>query len=107
VVTVTHISELGFRLLLGDEELLLPCFVSVVSFLWLAWSVGGYNPQVASVFMADIVALAGLIIGVVAHVYVQHRGQRFVAAARLRRWLDSSVRPHALPSRSTRNPLGR
>lgn len=57
MVTVTHISELGVRLLLADEELLLPCFVSVASFLWLAWSVGGYNPQVASVFMADIVAL--------------------------------------------------
>jgi hypothetical protein len=49
-------------------------FVSVVSFLWLAWSVGGYNPQVARVFMADIVALACLVIGVVAHVYVQNRG---------------------------------
>jgi hypothetical protein len=49
-------------------------FVSVVSFLWLAWSVGGYNAQVERVFMADIVALACLIIGVVAHVYVQHRG---------------------------------
>lgn len=107
MVTVTHISELGVRPLLADEELLLPCFVSVASFLWLAWSVGGYNPQVARAFMADIVALAGLIIGVVAHVYVQHCGQRFVAAARLRRWLDSSVRHHALPSRSTRNPLGR
>ena len=43
--------------------------VSVVSFLWLAWSVGGYNAQVARVFMADIVALACLIIGVAAHVY--------------------------------------
>ena len=49
-------------------------FVSVVSFLWLAWSVGGYNAQVARVFMADIVALVCLIIGVVAHVYVQTRG---------------------------------
>lgn len=33
-------------------------FVSVVSFLWLAWSVGGYNAQVGRVFMADIVAPA-------------------------------------------------
>ena len=49
-------------------------FVSVVSFLWLAWSVGDYNAQVARVFMADIVALTCLIIGVVAHVYVLHRG---------------------------------
>ena len=49
-------------------------FVSVVSFLWLAWSVGGYNAQVARVFMADIVALVCLIIGVAAHIYVQSRG---------------------------------
>lgn len=49
-------------------------FVSVASFLWLAWSVGGYNAQVARVFMADIVALARLIVGVAAHVYGRHRG---------------------------------
>lgn len=49
-------------------------FVSVVSFLWLAWSVGGCNTQIARVFMADIVALACLIIGFVAYLYVQrHR----------------------------------
>ena len=46
-------------------------FVSVVSFLWLAWSVGGYHTQVARVFMADIVALACLIIGFLAYLYVQ------------------------------------
>ena len=38
-------------------------FVSVVSFLVLAWSVGGYNGQVARVVLADWVALAGLIVG--------------------------------------------
>ena len=48
-------------------------FVSVVSFLWLAWSVGGYNTQVAGVFTADIVALACLIIGFVAYLYLQRR----------------------------------
>lgn len=48
-------------------------FVSVVSFLWLAWSVGGYNAQVARVFMADVVALVCLIVGVVAHLYVRYR----------------------------------
>lgn len=37
-------------------------FVSVISFLWLAWSVGNYNVQIARVFTADIVALACLII---------------------------------------------
>lgn len=49
-------------------------FISVVSFLWLAWSVGGYNAQVARVVMADIVALVCLIVGVIAHVYVHNRG---------------------------------
>ncbi len=49
-------------------------FASVVSFLWLAWSVGGYNAQVARVFMADIIALVCLIIGAGAHAYVQSRG---------------------------------
>jgi hypothetical protein len=48
-------------------------FVSVVSFLWLAWSTGGYNMQIARVFTADIVALACLIIGFVAYLYTQHK----------------------------------
>ena len=37
--------------------------ISVVSFLYLAWSVGGYNEQVGRVFAADIVALVCLVIG--------------------------------------------
>lgn len=49
-------------------------FVSVVSFLWLAWSVGGYNAQVARVFMADIVALVCLIVGAAGHAYLRSRG---------------------------------
>ena len=49
-------------------------FVSVVSFLWLVWSVGGYNPQIGRVVMVDIVALVCLLIGFVAHVYVRSRG---------------------------------
>ena len=49
-------------------------FVSVASFLWLAWSVGGYNAQVARVFMVDIVALVCLIVGGAAHAYVRSRG---------------------------------
>lgn len=48
-------------------------FTSVVTFFWLAWSVGGYNAQVARVIMADIVALACLVVGVAGHVYVQYR----------------------------------
>jgi uncharacterized BrkB/YihY/UPF0761 family membrane protein len=42
-------------------------FVSVVSFLALAWSVGGYNAQLARVVTADLVALACLVIGLAAH----------------------------------------
>ena len=43
-------------------------FISVSSFLWLAWTVGGYNGQVARVLLADLVALGCLAIGVVAYV---------------------------------------
>jgi hypothetical protein len=38
-------------------------FVSVVSFLAIAASVGGYNGQIARVFTADLVALACLVVG--------------------------------------------
>jgi hypothetical protein len=41
-------------------------FVSVTAFLALAWSTGGYNPQLGRVVTADIVALIALIIGVLA-----------------------------------------
>lgn len=40
-------------------------FVSVLSFLWLAWSVGGHNAQIGRVVTADIVALACLVAGAV------------------------------------------
>lgn len=45
--------------------------VSVISFLWLAWSVGGYNAQVARVFAADIAALGCLVVGAVAYVLLE------------------------------------
>lgn len=48
-------------------------FISVASFLCIAWSVGGYNPQVARVFTADIVALACLAVGAAAHVYIRRQ----------------------------------
>ena len=44
-------------------------FVSVISFLWLAWSVGAYNLQVGRVFRADLVALVCLVVGVIAYIY--------------------------------------
>ena len=52
---------------------LLSGFISVVSFLWLAWATGGYNAQVARVVTADLVALVCLVVAVVAY-GVQQRG---------------------------------
>ena len=40
--------------------------ISVSSFMFLAWSVGGYNAQLATVFKADVIALVCLSIGVIA-----------------------------------------
>jgi hypothetical protein len=42
---------------------------SVISFLYLAWSVGGYNPNIARVFSADLLALACLVVGGASFVY--------------------------------------
>ena len=47
-------------------------FVSVVSFLWLASSVGGYNAAVGRIVTADIVALVCLILGAAAYAYARH-----------------------------------
>jgi len=44
-------------------------FVSVISFLCLAWSVGSYNAYIGRVFAADIVALVSLVIGFGAYVF--------------------------------------
>lgn len=44
-------------------------FISVLSFLYLAWSVGGYNAQVGRVVLADVVALGCLIVGSAAHFF--------------------------------------
>jgi hypothetical protein len=40
-------------------------FVSVASFLWLAWSAGGYNAQLSRVVVADVVALVCLLVAAV------------------------------------------
>ena len=42
-------------------------FVSVVSFLYLAYSVGGYNDQVNRIVTADKVALVCLLVGSIAY----------------------------------------
>ena len=46
-------------------------FISVLSFLYLAWSVGGYNAQVGRVVLADVVALGCLIMGSAAHIVLR------------------------------------
>jgi hypothetical protein len=49
-------------------------WVSVVAFLALAWSTGGYNPQLGRVVMADVVALLSLIVGTAAWMHAQPAG---------------------------------
>jgi uncharacterized BrkB/YihY/UPF0761 family membrane protein len=46
-------------------------FISVLSFLYIAWSVGSYNGQVGRVFLADVVALGCLVVGGLAHIFFQ------------------------------------
>ena len=48
-------------------------FISVLSFLWLAWSVGGYNMQINRVVIADIGALVCLIIGSIGYYRLNRR----------------------------------
>lgn len=48
--------------------------ISVVSFLYLAWSVGDFNPQIRRVVVADIIALICLVIGGTVHVYIRRLG---------------------------------
>jgi hypothetical protein len=49
-------------------------FVSVVSFLWLAYSTGGYSSYIARVVTMDWIALACLVVGVAAGVIARRRG---------------------------------
>ena len=49
-------------------------FVSVGSFLLIAWMVGGYNEQIGRVFTADLVAVACLVIGLAAFAYAHRAG---------------------------------
>lgn len=49
-------------------------FASVVPFLWLARSTGGYNAEIGKVVTADVVALFLLIVGLAAHVHTRRRG---------------------------------
>lgn len=46
---------------------------SVISFLYLAWSVGGYNAAIGRVFTVDLVALVCLVAGGIVHLYSRFR----------------------------------
>jgi len=48
-------------------------YISVGSFLLIAWLVGGYNAQVARVFTADLVAAVCLVVGAVAYISIARR----------------------------------
>jgi len=48
--------------------------LSVLSFLYLAWSVGGYNAQLSKVVVADILALVCLAAGASACAYSKQGG---------------------------------
>lgn len=48
-------------------------FISVVSFVYLAYSVGDYNPQIYRVVQADLIAIVLLLIGSVAYVWERKR----------------------------------
>jgi hypothetical protein len=49
-------------------------FASVLSFLYLTTSIGGYNAQISRVVIADVVALICLVVGAAAHAYDRSRG---------------------------------
>jgi hypothetical protein len=44
-------------------------FVSIVSFLVLAWMTGDYNPQIARICAGDLVALVALVVAVIARMW--------------------------------------
>lgn len=48
--------------------------ISAASFLLLAWSVGGYNAAIGRVVLADVVALASLVLALVLYL-IAGRGQ--------------------------------
>ena len=52
-------------------------FASTLSFLWLAWSTGGYNAAIGRVVAADLLAVACLLAALVLHLL----GQRTAVSA--------------------------
>lgn len=46
-------------------------FVSLLSFLWLAWSTGNHSVQINRVVIADLIALGSLIVGSAGFLYTK------------------------------------
>ena len=68
VVAVIHMLPLPG--VLGAQPIAFVAgFISVTSFLVIAWHTDGYNEQVGRVFIADIVALVCLVIGLAAYAH--------------------------------------
>lgn len=51
-------------------------WISVLAFIYLAWSVGGYNEHIGKIILADMVAAVLLVIGGVAYLLDRRRTQR-------------------------------
>ena len=62
----------GFRPTLQPLALIAG-FISVISFLWLAWSAGAYNANIERVFNADLIVLACLVVAAAAWLYHSFR----------------------------------
>ena len=52
---------------------LIAATISVVSFLYIAWMVGGYNEQVSRVYVVDMVALLCLLVAFIAYILLFNR----------------------------------
>lgn len=59
---------------------LLAGLISVASFVWLAWSVGGYNAAIGRVVLADLIALVCLAVAGLAYVLHGRRGPAGMSA---------------------------
>lgn len=46
--------------------------VSTAAFIWLAWSIGGYNSAIYRIVIADWIAVGCLVIATVCHFVVRH-----------------------------------
>jgi hypothetical protein len=67
-LVAAFIAYAAFRPELHRLALIL-AFVSVISFLTLAWSIGGYNAAMSRVVWADLIALAALVVATGVHVW--------------------------------------